>query len=56
MFSLVFEFYKGKHKKGKMGFVYIYIWKQNRKSIVRSHWQYSPLEKGKNQGEPPTLV
>jgi hypothetical protein len=53
MFSLVFEFYKGKKKEGKNGICTFFVWKQNRKSIVRSHWQYSPLEKGKKPGGTP---
>jgi hypothetical protein len=56
MFSLVFEFYKGKKKEGRNGICIFFVWKKNGKSIVRSHWQYSPLEKGKNQRELPTLV
>jgi hypothetical protein len=31
MFSLVFEFYKGKKKEGKNGICIFFVWKHNRK-------------------------
>ncbi len=59
MFSLVFEFYKGKKKEGKNGiciYIYVYIGNKIENPLWGAIGNIQLWRKEKTRGNPPTLV